>query len=75
MAPKEIDEVEERITELQSRLDDLQSTLGRLHHRIDLIVPLAAGADAGEDAAEIDLDGPEHSASDVIDLREADRAR
>ena len=76
MAPKEIDEVEERITELQSRLDDLQSTLGRLHHRIDLIVPLAAGADADdEDAAEIDLDGPEHSASDVIDLREADRAR
>jgi len=45
MAPKEIDEVEERIAELQSRLDELQTTLGRLHGTIDLIEPELAEHD------------------------------
>jgi chromosome segregation ATPase len=61
MAPKEIDEVEDRIAELQSRLDDLQSTLGRLHETIDLIEP--------QDGAEIDLDAAARRDADVIDLR------
>jgi len=73
MAPKEIDEVEERIVGLQSALDDLQNTLGRLHESIDLIEPpddQAADAHPVDGpGARIDLDASTREPADVIDLR------
>ncbi len=76
MAPKEIDEVEDRIAELQSALDEIQSTLGRLHETIDLIEPrdgTSLAAHPGMDThAEIDLDAATRTDQEVIDLRGAD---